>query len=111
MSWKDSAVTGNVGVETEAVTANATLATTTDIAIVDSTAGALVITLPSGTKQGQRAAVLFEVDGGDVTFDVTNITNVATSLTLADAGDYVDFVYCVALDAWTLVGNAGGVVV
>jgi hypothetical protein len=111
MSWKSSGVTGAVGTETEAVTVASTLSADTDIAIVDSTLGALAVTLPTGVKQGQRIAVLFEVDGGNLTFVVTNINNVATSLTLADAGDYVDFVWSTVLAKWILVGNVGGAVV
>lgn len=61
---------------------------------VDTTAGAAALTLAVPTKAGIIGTVFLEVDGGDLTLTVTNGYNADadTSITFADAGDFVTFI-------------------
>jgi hypothetical protein len=61
---------------------------------VDTTAGAAAITLARPTKAGIVASIVLVVDNGDLTLTVTGGYNADadTSITFADAGDFVRFI-------------------
>ena len=78
---------------------------------VDTTAGAAALTLARPTKAGILGTVLLEVDGGDLTLTVTGGYNADadTSLTFADAGDFVTFYSfdIAGTKYWRVLGHEG----
>jgi hypothetical protein len=78
---------------------------------VDTTAGAAALTLARPTKAGVFCAVSLETDGGDLTLTVTGGYNYDgdTSITFADAGDFVMF-YSIDVGGtlrWQAIANSG----
>lgn len=75
------------------------------------TAGAEARTLAQPTRPGILATVVLDTDGGDLTLTVTGGYNAdgATSLTFADAGDFVTFMSVKVGTSylWKVVGQEG----
>ncbi len=75
------------GVALETVTAAGAAAVTNYLTKLDSTSGAMAITLADGLVLGQLKKLQLTVDGGDATLTPANFSNGAT-ITFADAGDF-----------------------
>lgn len=73
----------------ETLTAAGAITPQGGITYLDSTAGVMAMTLAVPLQDGQRKVITMTADGGDTTVAVTNIHNIATSLTFAAVGDTV----------------------
>ena len=75
-------------VQVEAVTAAHTLAVYEQVALVDSTLGAITLTLPPvGEAKGKFYSILFQTDNGDLTVQDQDDAYDWTDLTVNDAGE------------------------
>jgi len=78
---------------------------------VDTTAGAAALTLAQPSKAGIMGSIVLEVDNGDLTLTVTGGYNAdaTTSITFADAGDFVTF-YSIKVGSsyyWRVLSHEG----
>ena len=73
---------------TEAITASATLEVYEQLAICDSTDGAMTLTLPPvGEAKGKFYSIIFETDNGDLTVQDQDDSYDWSDLTADDAGE------------------------
>ena len=97
-------ITGGV----QAITGAGAADLTNLITEMDSTGGAVAVSLANGSTAGQIKIVTMVVDGGDITFTPATFAN-GTNITFADAGDTVTLVWANTI-GWTVVSNSGATV-
>lgn len=69
------------------ITSNGSVILTNFLTTIDSTSGALSLTLANGVVVGQLKKIIFRVDNGNVTV-TGNFVGSNTTLTFSDAGEY-----------------------
>ena len=69
------------------ITSNGAVILTNFLTTIDSTSGALALTLANGVVVGQLKKIIFRVDNGDAVV-TGNFTGTNTILTFSDAGEY-----------------------
>ena len=85
------------GSSTETITSAGAVNVDTEVTLLDSTAGAMTITMGTGRFVGQRKIIIMTVDGGNVTMTQSggnlSSANVPVSLIWEDVGDNATFIY------------------
>ena len=83
-------------------------ARTFGITELNSTAGAMAVTLANGTAIGQQKRFYFITDGGDVTLTVAkHETDTNEVFTFDTAGDYLVLEWSYATLGWVTIKNSG----
>jgi hypothetical protein len=94
------------GSSTETITAAGAVDVDTEVSLLDSTAGAMTITMGTGRFVGQRKIIIMTVDGGNVTMTQSggnlSSANVPVSLIWEDVGDNATFIW--NGNDWNVVG-------
>ena len=94
------------GASSETITAAGAVDVDTEVTLLDSTAGAMTITMGTGRFAGQRKIIIMTVDGGNVTMKQSggnlNSGNVPVSLIWEDVGDNATFIW--NGNDWNVVG-------
>lgn len=94
------------GSSTETITAAGAVDVDTEVSLLDSTAGAMTITMGTGRFVGQRKIIIMTVDGGNVTMTQSggnlSSANVPVSLIWEDVGDNATFIW--NGNNWNVVG-------
>jgi len=85
------------GSSTETITSAGAVDVDTEVTLLDSTAGAMTITMGTGRFVGQRKIIIMTVDGGNVTMTQSggnlNSANVPISLIWENVGDNAMLIY------------------
>jgi hypothetical protein len=94
------------GSSTENITTAGAVDVDTEVSLLDSTAGAMTITMGTGRFVGQRKIIIMTVDGGNVTMTQSggnlSSANVPVSLIWEDVGDNATFIW--NGNDWNVVG-------
>ena len=94
------------GSSSETITAAGAVDVDTEVTLLDSTAGAMTITMGTGRFAGQRKIIIMTVDGGNVTMTQSggnlNSGNIPVSLIWEDVGDNATFIW--NGNDWNVVG-------
>ena len=95
------------GSSTETITSAGAVDVDTEVTLLDSSSGAMSITMGTGRFAGQRKIIIMTVDGGDVTMTQSggNLSsdNVPVSLIWEDVGDNVMLIYNGS--SWNVIGR------
>ena len=95
------------GSSSETITSAGAVDVDTEVTLLDSTAGAMTITMGAGRFAGQRKIIIMTVDGGNVTMTQSggNLSsdNVPVSLIWEDVGDNVMLIYNGT--SWNVIGR------
>ena len=95
------------GSSSETITSAGAVDVDTEVTLLDSTSGAMTITMGAGRFAGQRKIIIMTVDGGNVTMTQSggNLSsdNVPVSLIWEDVGDNVMLIYNGS--SWNVIGR------
>jgi len=98
----DSEIANNV-LDTEALTGAGACSITTPVTFLDTTGGAVAVTLAASSVAGAQKHIIMVKDGGDATLTIANAAAVGNTVTFAAVGDAISLVNAADEDG-TIIG-------
>ena len=94
--------------QVETIDAAGALSVSTLVSLIDSTAGAMAISLAAPAKAGDFKIIIMQTDGGDATLTLADPLGAANTAVFANAGETLFLVG--TSDGWAVVARNSGAV-
>jgi len=91
------------GLKTEAITGAGICSTSIPVTFVDTTGGAVAITLAASIVAGALKTIIMVKDGGDATLTIANVAGAANTVTFAAVGEAITLINAADEDG-TIIG-------